>query len=72
MSDPKCIQHTHAEHDRTTWCGARAIGWTFTSIDHAAYNQIQSGSVEVCPECIAAIVKSLPQMGVQPPGWSST
>jgi len=50
-----CIRHTHAEHANRTWCGRRAIGFTFISIDHAAYSAKAGGSLAACPGCVEQV-----------------
>jgi hypothetical protein len=36
----KCIQHTHTERKKTSWCGKSlsSFDWVFQDIDHAAYS----------------------------------
>lgn len=53
----KCIQHTHAELQKTSWCGRKlySFDWAFQDIDHAVYS-VQSGSCQIpCPECLDKI-----------------
>jgi hypothetical protein len=53
----KCIQHSHTERKRTTWCGKSlsCFDWAFVDIDHAAYAAMSEARLVPCPECIAAI-----------------
>lgn len=53
----KCIQHTHADLSKTSWCGKKiySFDWVFQDIDHAVYS-VQSGSRQVpCPDCVNKI-----------------
>jgi hypothetical protein len=54
----KCIQHTHAEKQKTSWCGKQlsSFDWVFQDIDHATYNVMSGGRQVPCPECINAII----------------
>ena len=53
----KCIQHTHAEKQKTSWCGKQlfSFDWVFQDIDHATYNVMSGGRQVPCPECVNAI-----------------
>jgi hypothetical protein len=53
----KCIQHTHAERKKTSWCGKSlySFDWVFQDIDHAVYATMNEARQVPCPECIAAI-----------------
>jgi hypothetical protein len=55
------IRHTHADLETSSWCGQQLSrsDWTFQNIDHAIY-AIQQGTLQQpCPECLAAITKTL-------------
>ena len=54
----KCIQHTHAEKLKTSWCGNKLyyFDWVFQDIDHAAYSAMSGGYNVPCPECINAVL----------------
>ena len=57
----KCIQHTHADLPKTSWCGKKlfSFDWVFQDIDHAVYS-VQSGSVQVpCSDCLKKIYEVL-------------
>ena len=58
----KCIQHTHADLLKTSWCGEQLSGlhyWAFQNIDHAVYS-VQQGSRQVpCPDCLKKIYEVL-------------
>ena len=57
----RCIQHTHAELQKTSWCGRKlySFDWVFQDIDHAVYS-VQSGSRQIpCPECLDKIYEVL-------------
>lgn len=53
----KCIQHTHADRKRTSWCGKTisSFDWVFCDIDHAVYATMSYARQVPCPECVAAI-----------------
>ncbi len=53
----KCIQHTHTERDKTSWCGKSlsTFDWAFQDIDHAVYAIMSEARQVPCSECIAAI-----------------
>ncbi len=52
-----CIQHTHADRVKTSWCGKTlyTFDWFFQNIDHAAHTVMNEARQVPCPECIAAI-----------------
>jgi hypothetical protein len=57
----KCIQHTHADLPKTSWCGEKlsSFDWVFRDIDHAVYS-VQFGSRNIpCPECLNKIYEVL-------------
>lgn len=57
----RCIQHTHADLLKTSWCGEKlsSFDWVFQDIDHAIYS-VQSGSRQVpCPDCLNKIYEIL-------------
>jgi hypothetical protein len=53
----RCIQHTHADRKKTSWCGKSiySFDWVFQDIDHAIYATMSEARQVPCPECIAAI-----------------
>lgn len=53
----KCIQHTHAERKKTSWCGKSlsSFDWSFVDIDHAVYATMNNDRLIPCRECITAI-----------------
>jgi hypothetical protein len=57
----RCIQHTHAEKQKTSWCGEQlsSFDWVFQDIDHATYNVMSGGRQVPCPECLNAIFEVL-------------
>jgi hypothetical protein len=57
----KCIQHTHVDLPKTSWCGEKlfSFDWAFQDIDHAVYS-VQQGSRQVpCPDCLKKIYEVL-------------
>jgi|LakMenE18May11ns_1017448.scaffolds.fasta_scaffold9651710_2 hypothetical protein len=57
----KCIQHTHADRQKTSWCGQglSSFDWCFQNIDHAAYS-IENQNLQVpCPECLLVVKSAL-------------
>lgn len=55
----RCIEDQHENNKGKTWCGKRADGWTFTSVDHAAMNGRNKAYLVACPECTKAIIEAL-------------
>lgn len=57
----KCVQHTHAEKLKTSWCGRilSSFDLAFQTIDHAAYTRLQDGRLLICPQCKHEIIKTL-------------
>ena len=53
----RCIQHTHANRKKTSWCGKTlySFDWVFQDIDHATYSIMNQSRQVPCPECITAI-----------------
>ena len=49
-----CVAHTHADKLGLSWCGRTiTMEFHFTSLDHAAYNEMDKGRLEPCSECMA-------------------
>lgn len=64
MSRPdyiKCIEDTHTDSNRKTWCGKEynQFEFTFLDIEHAAFNGRNGGRLAACKDCIKAITKAL-------------
>ena len=57
----RCIQHTHAEKQKTSWCGKQLFSydWVFQDIDHATYTMMNGGRLVPCPDCVNAIINVL-------------
>lgn len=57
----KCIQHTHVDKLKTSWCGEQLFNfdWSFQDIDHAAYSVMSGGRLVPCPECVNSVFKLL-------------
>ena len=53
----RCIQHTHADKQKTSWCGKTLYNydWVFQDIDHATYNVMNGGRLVPCPDCVNVI-----------------
>lgn len=53
----RCIQHTHAELLKQSWCGLPLSNFDlpFVDIDHAAYTVRNEGRLVPCPDCINVI-----------------
>ena len=54
-----CIADGHADKTGKTWCGKTAIGFTFTSLDHAAMNGRNEGRLVACSDCTKAAIEGL-------------
>lgn len=54
----RCIQHTHLDKQKTSWCGKTLYNydWVFQDIDHATYNVMNGGYLVPCPDCVNAIL----------------
>ena len=57
----RCIQHTHADKQKTSWCGERLsnFDWCFQDIDHATYTVMNEGRQVPCPDCVNVIMETL-------------
>ena len=60
----RCIQHTHADLPKTSWCGEQLSGlqsqyWAFQNIDHAVYSVQQGSRLIPCPDCLKKIYEVL-------------
>jgi hypothetical protein len=57
----RCIQHTHAEREGTSWCGKKifSFDWVFQDIDHATYATLNGSRQVPCPNCVSVIISSL-------------
>lgn len=64
----KCIEHTRESKEKLTWCGRRVEVWdfTFTSIDHAAYSNMDGDRLLPCPKCVKAICYHLEHNAAEP------
>ena len=54
----RCIQHTHLDKQKTSWCGKTLYNydWVFQDIDHATYNIMNGGRQVPCPDCVNVIL----------------
>jgi hypothetical protein len=57
----RCIQHTHADLPKTSWCGEKlySYDWVFQDIDHAVYSTQQGSRNVPCPDCLTKIYEVL-------------
>ena len=57
----RCIQHTHVDKQKTSWCGEKlySFDWVFQDIDHATYTVMNGGRQVPCPDCINSIIEIL-------------
>ena len=53
------IKHSHQNRDHKTWCGApiQPFDWLFQDIDHAVYSIMQGSLIDVCDDCLDAIIE---------------
>lgn len=61
----RCIQHTHAEKQKTSWCGKNLFNFdlSFQDIDHAVYSLANGSRLLPCPDCVNVIVNVLKNEG---------
>ena len=54
----RCIQHTHLDKQKTSWCGKTLYNydWVFQDIDHATYGVLNGGRLVPCPDCVNTIL----------------
>ena len=57
----RCIQHTHAEKQNTSWCGKQVYSFDlpFQDIDHATYSVMNGSRLVPCPDCVNSIFQIL-------------
>ena len=60
----RCIQHTHADLSKTSWCGEELSGlqsqyWAFQNIDQAVYSVQEGSRLIPCPDCLKKIYEVL-------------
>lgn len=57
----RCIQHTHADKLKTSWCGEKLHNFDipFQDIDHATYSVMNGGRLVPCPDCVNVIMEIL-------------
>jgi len=57
----RCIQHTHTDKLKTSWCGEQLSSFDllFQDIDHATYSVMNGSRLIPCPECVNSIFKLL-------------
>ena len=57
----KCIQHTHLDYPKTSWCGKSiySFDWVFQDIDHATYAMMNGARQVPCSECLNKIAETL-------------
>lgn len=53
----KCIEDTHSDSNRKTWCGKEynQFDFTFLDIEHAAFNGRSGRRLQACKDCVKAI-----------------
>jgi len=54
----RCIQHTHVDKQKTSWCGQKLSSFDlpFQDIDHATYTVMNGGRQVPCPDCVKFII----------------